>query len=150
MRSDSLNLIQWIYFATRPFSLDELRWAMIVDADCPHKSLQQCQNAEDYTYDNEMMGWRVKALSCGLAETVTSSTIRVVQFIHQSVKDFVEKGLSDLDAASQSANSVIGRAHYRLSRSCIRYLAMGEIAQSVTINWQGLTLGSSSSSSTGW
>jgi hypothetical protein len=36
--SATLKLIQWICFATRPLSLDELRWAMIVDADCSHQS----------------------------------------------------------------------------------------------------------------
>ncbi|PNP60690.1 hypothetical protein FNYG_14580 [Fusarium nygamai] len=135
----SLRLMQWICFATRPLSIDELRWAMVVDADCPYKTLQQCRSGEDYTYDNDMMERRVKALSCGLAETVASSNARVVQFIHQSVKDFfVEKGLLATDGASQSANSAIARAHYRLFKSCIRYLEMEEIFQSITVHQRNL------------
>ncbi|KAF2184913.1 hypothetical protein K469DRAFT_633216, partial [Zopfia rhizophila CBS 207.26] len=135
----SLKLMQWICFATRPLSLDELRWAMAVDADCPHKTLQQCQKAEDYIDDNEKMERRVKTLSCGLAEIVPSFNAQVVQVIHQSVKDFfVERGPLALDAAPNSENSAAGGAHYRLSRSCIRYLAMGEIAQSIGLNWWNL------------
>lgn len=40
MEPASLKLIQWICFATRPLSIDELRWAMVIEADCPHRSLQ--------------------------------------------------------------------------------------------------------------
>ncbi|KAM5349335.1 hypothetical protein ACJ41O_005840 [Fusarium nematophilum] len=128
-RPDSLKLIQWICFAMRPLSLDELRWAMIVDADCQHKSLQGCQSTTNYISDSDRMKRRVQTLSRGLAE-VTSDA--VVQFIHQSVKDFfVEKGLPALD---ESANTdlVVGIAHHRLSRTCIRYLAMEEIGRSAS------------------
>ncbi|KAK0626170.1 hypothetical protein B0T14DRAFT_423288, partial [Immersiella caudata] len=145
MGPDSQKLIQWICFATRPLSIDELRWAMVVEADCPHRplqtcpsdcshrSLQACQGAEDYEADNVRMRGRVQMLSCGLAEI---SLTQVVQFIHQSVKDFfVKKGLSILNgnATSTEAATEAGiRAHFRLSKICIRYLAMEEISRSTT------------------
>ncbi|KAH8652942.1 hypothetical protein BGZ61DRAFT_374463, partial [Ilyonectria robusta] len=126
MGSDSLKLIQWICFATRPLSLDELRWAMIVETDCLYRSLYECQSAGDYPSDNDGMKRRVQTLSCGLAE-VTS--YMKVQLIHQSVKDFfIDKGLSALDESAK-ADFVVGIAHHRLSRTCIRYLAMEEIGR---------------------
>jgi hypothetical protein len=132
----SLKLIQWICFATRPLSLDELRWAMIADVDCGHKSLQQCEDANDYACDSNAMEKRLKTLSRGIAEAVPSSgTTRVVQFIHQSVRDFfVEKGLSVLYSSLKAAEAdvIIGRAQYRLSRTCLHYLAMEEIRQSAS------------------
>ncbi|KAJ4237548.1 hypothetical protein NW757_013249 [Fusarium falciforme] len=81
---------------------------------------------------------RVQTLSRGLAEV--TSPVRQglfgregpigsgrVQFIHQSVKDFfVEKGLSALDETAKP-DFVVGIAYHRLSRTCIRYLAMEEI-----------------------
>ncbi|KJK73277.1 hypothetical protein H634G_11648 [Metarhizium anisopliae BRIP 53293] len=70
----------------RPLSLDELRWAMLVEPDCPHRSLNDCRNAGDYPSDHERMKRQVQTLSCGLAEVTTE--VKVVQFIHQSVKDF--------------------------------------------------------------
>ncbi|RYP79807.1 hypothetical protein DL769_002752 [Monosporascus sp. CRB-8-3] len=132
----SLKLIQWICFAIQPLSLDELRWVMVVDTNCPYKSLQQCRDAEDYACDCDEMKRRVIALTCGLAEIVPSSEGHIVQFIHQSVKDFfLEKGLSALDddlkpteIETTKADLVVGIAHYRLSRTCIRYLAMEDIA----------------------
>jgi len=147
MTSASLKLIQWICFATQPLSLHELRWAMIVDADCPHKSLQRCRDNSNYIRDNDVMERKLKTLSCGLAEAVSSSKKKLVQFIHQSVKDFfVEGGLSTLDRSpgirlstglslhpmsDKTAENKLaaGIAHYQLSRICIRYLAMAEIDQ---------------------
>ncbi|OWT42488.1 ankyrin repeats (3 copies) domain-containing protein [Pochonia chlamydosporia 170] len=136
MRPDSVTLIQWICFATRPLSLDELRWALLIDPDCPHRSLDDCQKTGEYPSNEDRMRRRVQTLSCGLAE-VTSET-KVVQFIHQSVKDFlVETGLSALAGTPNSAEALAssqadleGKAHYVLSRTCIRYLAMNEVAQS--------------------
>ncbi|KAH7008752.1 hypothetical protein EDB80DRAFT_751365 [Ilyonectria destructans] len=128
MASDSLKLVQWICFAMRPLSLNELRWAMLVDADCPHRSLYECQSAGDYPFDDDGMKRRVQTLSRGLAEV--TSDAKVVQFIHQSVKDFfVEKDLSALDETAKP-DFVVGMAHHRLSRTCIRYLEMEEIGQS--------------------
>ncbi|RFU77498.1 vegetative incompatibility het-e-1 [Trichoderma arundinaceum] len=44
----SLKLIQWICFAARPLTLIELHWVLAVEAECPHKSLRQCEGADDY------------------------------------------------------------------------------------------------------
>jgi ankyrin repeat protein len=126
-RPASLKLIQWICFAVRPLSLDELRWAMIIDADCPYKSLHECENTKDYISDSDRMKRRVQTLSRGLVE-VTSDT-KVIQFIHQSVKDFfTEKGLSALDETI-NPDFIVEITHRRLSRTCICYLAMEEIGR---------------------
>ncbi|RSL57984.1 hypothetical protein CEP53_006272, partial [Fusarium sp. AF-6] len=130
-RATSRRLMEWICFSAKPLSIDQLRWTMVVDPDCPHKSLQQCQQSAEYTQDNKTMERRVKTLSCGLAEIVQSE--KTVQFIHQSVKDFfLEKGL--LILANSNGNLVsrdltVGLAHYNLSRTCIHYLAMEEFAR---------------------
>ncbi|KAL8365058.1 hypothetical protein RB595_004057 [Gaeumannomyces hyphopodioides] len=125
-RSNTLRLMQWICFSTRPLTTDELQWAMAVDLDGTYKSLENCQQSDDFII-NDKIDRRIKALSCGLAEIVPLSDAQVVQFIHQSVKDFfVKTGLSVLDS---NLKSPIGMAHHRLSKICIRYLAMEEIGQ---------------------
>ncbi|SCO87659.1 uncharacterized protein FRV6_11786 [Fusarium oxysporum] len=127
MSPDSLKLIQWICFAMRPLSLDELRWAMLIEADSRHQSLYECQRVGDYPSDNDVLKRRIQTLSRGLAEVTSDG--KVVQFIHQSVKDFfVEKGLSALDETI-NPDFIVEIAHYRLSRICIRYLAMEEIGR---------------------
>ncbi|KLU91741.1 hypothetical protein MAPG_10690 [Magnaporthiopsis poae ATCC 64411] len=124
----SLKLIQWICFATRPLSIDELPWAMAVEADCPHRSLQACQTAEDIP-NNAQMELQLQTLSRGLAEVTRT---QAVQFIHQSVKDyFVEKGLPAPGGTVTWTEAAIG-AHFRFSRICVRYLAMEEIGRSTS------------------
>ncbi|KAM0247491.1 hypothetical protein ACHAQJ_009830 [Trichoderma viride] len=128
MGSTSLKLIQWVCFATRPMSIEELRWAMVIDANCP--SLHACKKADNYIPDVERMKQQIIKLSQGLAEVTPESDTQVVQFIHQTVKDFfIDKGLSALNGGLVSTNTAIGMAHFQLSRTCICYLAMEEIGQ---------------------
>ncbi|KAF9781969.1 hypothetical protein IL306_012090, partial [Fusarium sp. DS 682] len=123
-RSTTLRLMQWICFSTRPLTTDELRWAVAVDPDCTHKSLDECQRSSDFIIADKI-DRRIKTLSCGLAEIVPSNNARIVQFIHQSVKDFfVERGLMALDNTTKEANLVVPVAHCRLSRTCIHYFRM--------------------------
>ena len=135
MNLDSLKLIEWICFATRPLTLDELRWALVIGAEdsCRHKLLKACQNSRRFLSNDARIKKQVETLSCGLAE-VTSSIVGggIVQFIHQSVKDFFidNNGLLFLQDGITSIDGAIGMAHYRLSRVCIIYLAMEEIGQS--------------------
>src|SRR5271155_4172669 len=125
-RSQSLQLMQWICFAKRPLLLEELRFAMAIDADTPCSSLRECQESEAYANSNNEMEKRVKSLSGGLAEVREQENQKIAQFIHQSVNDYlIQSGLQRLDSSSE--NSVIGRAQFRLSRSCIKYITMREV-----------------------
>lgn len=106
---------------------------MVVEADCPHRSLRKYRSRKAYVSDNSRMKRRVQTLSCGLAAVTLSSRTQVVPFIHQSVKDFfVEKGLSALNSSLTSINATIGMAHVELSWICIRYLAMEDVGQSTS------------------
>jgi hypothetical protein len=125
-RSQSLQLMQWICFAKRPLLLEELRSAMAIDADTPYSSLRECQESEAYADTNNEMEKRVKSLSGGLAEVREQEDQMIAQFIHQSVNDYlIQSGLQKLDSSSE--NSVIGRAQFRLSRSCIKCITMQEV-----------------------
>lgn len=136
-RAASRKLFEWICFAWRPLSVEEMRWALVVDANhgSGGKSLNQIEDSDDYIVDCARMERRLKTLSCGLVEVVSLSDRRVVQFIHQSVRDFfVEKGIAALHDSSATsdldADYVTGMAHYQISRTCIRYVAMEEIMSS--------------------
>ncbi|OPB38898.1 hypothetical protein A0O28_0020040 [Trichoderma guizhouense] len=135
MTPASLKLIKWICFATRPLSVIELRWAMAINANC--SSLRACQNADDYVPDNRRMKNRIVKLSKGLAE-VTTGDYPIVQFIHQSVKDFfTDKGLSklveEIVGDSMPPDAAIGMSHLELSKICIQYFAMEEIVRTVQV-----------------
>ncbi|KAH6973908.1 hypothetical protein EDB80DRAFT_347602 [Ilyonectria destructans] len=128
-RSTTLKLMQWICFFTRPLTTDELQWVMAVNPDCPHKSLDECRNSDEFIADHKIKT-RINALSCGLAEIVTSNNVRIVQFIHQSVKDFfVNGGLMALDNTTKAAGLVVPAAHCRLSRTCLHYFKIAAHSQ---------------------
>lgn len=102
---------------------------MIIEAECDFKSLEQYQSTQGYIRDEEMMTKRIKTLSRGLAEIAPKS--HTVQFIHGSVKEFfVEKGLFALSSRMSSTDLAVGESHSRLSRICLRYLGLKEIAES--------------------
>ena len=111
------------------------------DSDSPYKSLQECHDSGIITNSNEEMKRRVKSLSCGLAEIREHHHTEIVQFIHQSVNDFlVDDGLKVLLGNSwQSMSLAIGSAHHQLSRSCIRYIDMKEIRQWESEGWDERT-----------
>ncbi|KAM0421378.1 hypothetical protein ACHAPT_010913 [Fusarium lateritium] len=132
----SLKLVQWVSCARRPLSLDELRWAMAVDPSLPHTSLKDYENTPAYTKDNDLMERKVKTLGRGLVETVASSDGRIVQFIHQSVKEFFDTRTpktaeEDSGCMSYSATEA---AYYQLYRTCIHYLAMKEFVHLPQLN----------------
>ena len=132
-RARAVQLMQWVCFAQRPLSLKELRFAMVIDATTSYTSLKQCKSSADFSDTDEQMKRTVTSLSGGLAETRGYWATQTVQFIHQSVKDYlVQSGLPNLD--SSLSDSVIGRSHFRLSRSCVKYLTVEEVLRYRTEN----------------
>ena len=133
----SLHLMQWVCFAERPLKMAELRFAMVVHPESPCTSIRQCQGTPEYVETDEQMARNICDLSKGLIEVQGHDQFRFAQFIHQSVKDYVlETWLRLMDRTSK--DSVIGRGHYWLSRSCIKYLSMEEIK---THDWNRRTAG---------
>ncbi|KAH6650003.1 hypothetical protein F5144DRAFT_30163 [Chaetomium tenue] len=126
MEIRSRELIQWVCFATRPLNIDELRWAMVIEDDCPYRSIQACESAEDYVADSARMKRQAQTLSRGLVEVNHAQT---VQFIHESVRDFFfGNGLSVLGDDETLTEAAV-QAHLRFSKICLRYLSMEEIVQ---------------------
>ena len=125
-KAQSLRLFQWIAFAFRPLTLRELRHALAVSADTRHSSLRLCRNSELWVDSDEDMERRICDFSKGLAEVSAGRSFRIVQFVHQSVKDFlIDRGFQILD--DSSAGTAVGRGHFWLSRSCVKYFLMKEI-----------------------
>ena len=125
-RLESLKLMRWICFALRPLSLREMRHAMVVDPDTSYITLRECLDTESYVATDEDMRMRILDLSKGLAEIRVHEEHDFVQFVHESVKDFlVQDGLQRLEG--NGLGSTIGRANLQLAWTCIRYFSMDEI-----------------------
>ena len=147
-------MMQWICLAKRPLSVTELRFAMA--SDCLHTDeLQEyCKDARDFVETDERMERLITTLSGGLAEVKhyegeedwKPNKVTTIQFVHQSVNDFLlSDGLRFLASVSQwnisahdsgpwinqSNDNVLGQSQHRLSRSCVNYLRLGEVVSSV-------------------
>ncbi|KAM0803760.1 hypothetical protein BDR22DRAFT_786021, partial [Usnea florida] len=124
--SESLALFQWVLFSLRPLRLSELRFALVMGQESTCISIRECQSSSWFSSTDKDLKRKVLALSRGLLELRDPLENYVVQFIHQSVKDFfLEGGLRILDKGR--LNNMVGRGHFCLSRSCIRYLTMEDV-----------------------
>ena len=140
------QLMQWVCFALRPLSLEELRYAMVVDITNKFTSLEECRVSVNFAETDEQMKRTVNSLSGGLAEIVEYLGRQTVRFIHQSVNDYlIERGLQKLDTSffvdvnhylsksglpsldASTSDNLVGLAHFRISRSCVKYVTFEEI-----------------------
>ncbi|KAL3712317.1 hypothetical protein TMatcc_001016 [Talaromyces marneffei ATCC 18224] len=146
---NSLRLVYWICFAKEPLTLEELRWAMFIDANPTIKSLKDCKSARDFPCDCEcldkctckVMERRVEALGHGLVEITDSND---VQFIHQFVQEFFIDKMALVRLYNRTSNSrpkdfdqVAREAQQSMAETCVRYCNMEELVAASGINTPG-------------
>ena len=120
---DSQNLeamklcLQFVLFANRPLKPEELYYAILSGTEPDDLSIVGSSN----NFSGELWGLFILSSSKGLAE-ITKSKHHIVQFIHESVRDFLlkENGLAQL-WTDLSTNSV-GLSHDRLKECCSNYM----------------------------
>jgi ankyrin repeat protein len=132
-RSQMTKLFQWILFAKRPLSAQELRDALAADADMSCTSVAELRSQESWSETLVDFERYVKYISRGLVEFHSreiweqyepggEDSDREAQLIHQSVADFLlDKHLSKIDINQD------GAAHIQISKSCFKYLALDEV-----------------------
>lgn len=108
--------IQFILFAKRPLSPQELHVALSTGFD---DQVQDPFNAAEVTA--EVLRKFVLDVSKGLAE-ITKSKVPTVQFIHESVRDFLlkEGGINKLRT---SEKNIEGQSHARITGICLLQLS---------------------------
>lgn len=124
MRNEMLLCIQWILFSQRPLSPPELYLALHAGIGTDDNDNDNEEIATEWD-SNEMTPERVQrfilSASKGLAE-VTRTKVPTVQFIHESVNDFLlkEKGLAEIwpDLGVDPR----GHGHDKLKTCCLRYI----------------------------
>ncbi|KAI1748715.1 hypothetical protein F4782DRAFT_345485 [Xylaria castorea] len=116
-----LLCIQWVLFAQQPLTPRQLYFAILSELE-PEK-LSYC-HSENISEDN--IKRYILSNSKGLAEP-TRSKIPTIQFIHESVRDFLlkEKGLSRI--RPDLSTNVFGLSHNMLKKCCKKYMSMKEV-----------------------
>jgi len=118
-RNELLLCIQWVLFSRRPLTPAELYYAIL-------SGLGEIEYlvAEDTEVTAEDIRRFILDCSKGLLEIVASKT-STVQFIHESVRDFLlkENGLADL--WTNLGSDFRGASHDILRQCCVTYIAVG-------------------------
>lgn len=139
----TLKLFQWLLFSEYPLSVRQIQHALALDPEMPETSIANYEKAHKDTEDS-MIEARITSLSRGLVRfprnwTLLSDSGRFsdpridfklsldrISFIHQSVADYLlSGGLERLD--THGDEPMAKKAHFRISRRCLKYLSMKEI-----------------------
>jgi hypothetical protein len=117
-RDELLLCIQWVLFAKQPLKPEQLYFA-ILSGVAPEAL--GTGNADEITMD--VMKKFILNSSKGLAE-ITKSKTATVQFIHESVRDFLvkENGLREL--FPDLGGNFQGKSHERLKKCCLEYMSI--------------------------
>ncbi|KAI9778733.1 MAG: hypothetical protein M1839_007964, partial [Geoglossum umbratile] len=117
-RDELVLCVQWVLFSRQPLSPEGLYFAIISGVE--PKTLSKWD--PDETAEDVIERFILNS-SKGLAE-ITKSKIRKVQFIHESVKDFLLKqnGLGNI--WPELGRNFQGRSHERLKNCCLNYMSI--------------------------
>jgi len=118
---ESMRLcIQWVLFAKRPLTREELYFA-IYSGTAPEEV--GTWNFEGIT--TEVMDAFILSCSKGLVE-LTQSRKPTVQFIHETIRDFLlkENGMQYIQGTS--TQSLVGSGHNSLKQCCVNYVSSAQ------------------------
>jgi hypothetical protein len=121
-RAELITCIQWVLFARHPLKPEQLYFAILSGADP--------ESLGEWNHDEISMGDIQRFLlnsSKGLVEITKSKTPKV-QFIHESVRDFLlkENGLGKI--SSVSGRDFQALSHERLKQCCITQISVAPSA----------------------
>ena len=116
--TDLLLCLQWILFAKRPLRREEFYFAMVAGLDPDPENMTEWDAERIIAND---MNRFVLNSSKGLAE-LTKSKTPTVQFIHESVRDFLVKDNGLCELWPELGKDLYSLSHDQLKRCCQNYL----------------------------
>lgn len=121
-RNELRLCIQWVLFARRPLSPYELYYAILSGLG---PDVVKDLADEDVEITAEDVKRFILDCSKGLVEVVSSETI-VVQFIHESVRDFLLRGNGLADLWTELGYEFRGYSHDILKECCVTYMVVAD------------------------
>ena len=114
-KNELVLCLQWILFARQPLTEPELYFGIKAGT-----KLDSVAELDSETTTTEVLQRYILSRSKGLAE-VTRTKIPTVQFIHESVRDYLLLR-NGLDRLSNLQGNTIGYSHDRLKKCCETYI----------------------------
>ncbi|KAK3290943.1 uncharacterized protein B0H64DRAFT_49913 [Chaetomium fimeti] len=125
-RGELLLCVQWVLFARQPLKPEQLYFAILSGVN--PEALSEFDPGEITTAVTKRF---ILSSSKGLAE-VTKSKSPTVQFIHESVRDFLLKEDGLREVWSDLGGNFEGASHERLKQCCLTYMRI-DVATSLEI-----------------
>ncbi len=123
-----LRLLQLVYYAERPLSPTEVGYALAFGCRA-YPSYAEWSQSSEYVRSDDQMEKRIREHSKGLVEIAGVDSFprrTVVQFIHQSVNNFLTAdGFSFLRDSRQQTHD--GDGHEFIKTACLNYLGTEEL-----------------------
>nr|RBQ98672.1 hypothetical protein FVER53263_20309 [Fusarium verticillioides] len=114
-KDELLLCIQWVLFARNPLKPEQLYFAIRSDAECSICKWDRDEIGE------VAIGNFILSSSKGLAEVTRVKKDPTVQFIHESVRDFLLKE-NGLRVILETGGDICAESHDQLKRCCYKYM----------------------------
>ena len=133
-----LRLLQCVFFSLRPLSITELRYALAFSTDT-FTSYAEWSESNEYVENDTQMEKRICEISKGLVEIkflpetdpgsqgaeARAPPATTVQFIHESVRDFLQA--TGFIVLQPSCPNQTADGHEMMKRICLTYLKVREV-----------------------
>ncbi|EHK50985.1 hypothetical protein TRIATDRAFT_181516, partial [Trichoderma atroviride IMI 206040] len=123
VRELTVKFFQWAILATAPLRLHEWHHVMAFIRQPTLGSLNEWRQSVNFTDNDDQLEKQIRNVSRGLVE---NGNTRIVQVIHESVRDFflLENGFFVLDSNLYMDTAGIG--HLSIMNTCLDYLNIAE------------------------
>ncbi len=135
--AEANTMLSLVLSANRPLSLREFRYIMALTSSPSLSSHKELEESQNIVQDDDAMRRRIRSRCGGLLEVKAvkdawlddglsgSGHTYVIQFIHQSVRDYLVSNKQTSDA--QKVDTLTKEGHGILSRCCIQYYSLKEV-----------------------
>ncbi|RNJ59936.1 hypothetical protein D7B24_000653 [Verticillium nonalfalfae] len=140
-REETHAMLSMALTAKKPLTIEEFRLVLNLCSDDAISSLADMNRSTKLVSNYQVMQRRIRSRCGGLLEVVPADRLdtaeevgetarnesrQVVQFVHQSVKDFLSLRSQDKTTGLPSPEQFEKDGHARLTRACLQYLRMSE------------------------
>ncbi|KAJ3457000.1 hypothetical protein MRS44_014141 [Fusarium solani] len=149
----ALRVFQWALMSTAPLRLHQWHHVLAFIKEPVPESLKEWRRSVNYTESDDQLEREIKALSGGLLEVSASRSdeapledeenlsiragagsldleqgeTRIVQVIHQSVREFFLEGGGFRLLDASAARNPVGSCHVTIAITCFNYISISEL-----------------------
>ncbi|KAI9782390.1 MAG: hypothetical protein M1839_005263 [Geoglossum umbratile] len=129
---DAIAMIKCVLSAAQPLSVAEFRLALAFGSAQTFRSMIELNSSEDVVHSDNEMVRRIRSRCGGLLEVPEAQ--QIVQFIHQTVIDFLLTPDCFDGFAPSRGVITYAQGHQYLLRACLQYLSITDLKSSSNPN----------------